>query len=561
MTHWLFRFRLKPMFGPPKIRFLLPIFIFFGCTTFAQNQQQSFMERFQSKTIEFPGESSPYAKDSPGRYPAILKFLFQKVLSWNPDGVRGSYSAECDPALWQSRLNTSKVKSPVLQSALIRRYLSECGTQLESGRSSGLSNFLKIMTLRFSNQDHPFLHRVVFHLPGNIKLKGYLALKGDTKKRPMVILRLGIFSSVEDFLPERFLLMQLFEQSPFNVLVLENMTGPDFIANNIDFAFGGYDEGIQNILVAQALSDPSEPLNALVDSVHLTGMSLGGHGVLFASLLNETAPKARIQSFLALCPVVNLRETVENLDNRGYESQAINFWSSHRLEGLREKIPSLAEASRFHILSKMMKAVVERYPGGLSYTPEIALPKGMKDSREFWKQNDYWSFYQNVHSPVMVWATEQDPLVTFSKNAASLHQDNIGVVLFKQGYHCTLPIAYHWDVISTLLQSYILSHSPNFHLTEEKMEIDMTEEKLRAEDGSIHFDVGWVEGKEKFVRLEMHGFQLSLPLSSFDFNFLNPTLTPAEQRMLERWLQQNVSVTMKTEKEKKMLKISWKKAI
>jgi predicted alpha/beta-fold hydrolase len=557
------------MFGLLQSRFALPILFLllwdlWGCTTFAQNeanQQQSFMAHFHSQAIEFPGENSPFAKDSPGRYPAALKFLFQKVLSWNPDGVRGSYSAECDPALWQSRLNTSKVKSAVLQSALIRRYLSECGAQLESGHSSGISNFLKIMTLRFSNQDHPFLHRVVFHLPNDIKLKGYLALKGDIKKRPMVILRLGIFSSAEDFLPERFLLMQLFEQSPFNVLVLENMTGPDFIANNKDFAFGGYDEGIQNIQVAEMLQNPKQPLSEIIDSVHLTGMSLGGHGVLFASLLNETAPKAQIQSFLALCPVVNLRETVENLDNRGYESRAINYWSSKRLEGLREKIPALQNVSRFHILSNMMKAVVDRYPGGLSWTPETVLPKEMTDSREFWKQNDFWSFYKNVRTPVMVWATEQDPLVTFSKNAGTLHQENIGVVPFKQGFHCTLPVAYHWDVISTLLQAYVLSHAPNFHLQEEKMQIDISEEKLAAADGPVHFDVGWVEDKEKFVRLEMHGFQLSLPLSSFDFTFLNPTLTVAEQRMLERWLQQNLSVNLKTETDgKKTLKISWKKA-
>lgn len=520
------------------------------------------MESFQSQAIEFPGENSPYAKDSPGRYPLVLKFLFQKVLSWNPDGVRATYSAECDPALWQSRLTSSKVKSSVLQAALIRRYLSECSSQLESGRSAGWINFLKIMTLRFSNQDHPFLHRVVFNLPGDVKLKGYLALKGDMKKRPLVILRLGIFSSVEDFLPERFLLMQLFEQSPFNVLVLENMTGPDFIQNNKHFAFGGYDEGLQNILVAQKLRDPREPISRIVDSVHLTGMSLGGHGVLFASLLNENLPAPnQIQSFLALCPVVNLRQTIDSLDDRGYESRFINFWSSQRLQGLREKIPAVADASRLHILSHMMSSVVHLYPGGLSWTPEIVFPQGMSNGRDFWKQNDFWGFYKNVHAPVLVWATEQDPLVNFSKNSGALKQENIGVVPFKQGFHCTLPVAYRWDVISTLLQSYVLSHAPNFHLQEEKMQIDMTEEKLKAVDGPVHFDVGWVEGKEKFVRLEMAGFQLSLPLSSFDFQFLNPSLTPSEQRMLERWLQQNLSVNLTTENAKQILKISWKKAI
>ncbi len=40
----------------------------------------------------------------------------------------------------------------------------------------------------------------------------------------MVILRVGIFSNVNEFKAERAWLMMLFEQSPFNVLVLENMS-------------------------------------------------------------------------------------------------------------------------------------------------------------------------------------------------------------------------------------------------------------------------------------------------------------------------------------------------
>lgn len=534
--------------------------LFFCGDLFAQSPQQLFLESFQSPQIQFPAEGSEFTKISPGRYPPVLKFLFQKALSWNPDGAPGSYSAACAPRLWQERLLSPGVREPRLQSALLRRYLGECKGELETGRGL-FSNLLGIMTLRFSPQDHPFLHRVLFNLPGNIKLKGYLALKGDRKKRPLVVLRLGIFSSVEDFLPERYLLMQLFEQSPFNVLVVENMTGPDFIADNDRFSFGGYDEGLQNILLAQILRNSDEPLNKLVDSLHFVGMSLGGHGVLFASLLNQQMAKPPIQSFLAICPVVNLKETLHALEDGGaIERSAVNFWVSQRLEGLRLKVPSLAKISRFDVLPAMIKAQETSYRGGLSYdSVRIRLPEGMKDAPDFWKMNDFWPLYRDVQAPVIVWSTEQDPIVPFAKNAENLHRPNIGVVPFSQGVHCTLPIAYRWDAITTLLQAQILSQAPGFQLASEKMriEIDSGEGRWSEREGVIPFDVKWIRGQEKFVSLEMKGFNLSLPLASFDFEFRNPALSASEQRMLERWLHQNLSVQLLKENEKKFLQIVW----
>ena len=120
-----------------------------------------------------------------------------------------------------------------------------------------------------------------------------------------MILRLGVFSNVEEFLPERFLLMQIFEQGLANVLVLENSTGADFIANNQRWTMGGYDEGLQNMQVVRMLRRSSAPLSQLISSVHLMGVSLGGHGVLFASLLNQYNGQPEhqaIQSFTTFCP-------------------------------------------------------------------------------------------------------------------------------------------------------------------------------------------------------------------------------------------------------------------
>lgn len=542
MTRWFF----TPKLGPLMWRCSFILLIICAVSSAEVSPQRVYLKTFVSRRIQFPNENAEKsfgATVSSGRYPQVLKFLLQRVVSWNPSGEWAKYSEACDPAVWKSRLMDPRINAIQLQGALVQKYFKECASEVETGTTTDFMNTLKILSMQFSTDHHPFLQRVLFQLPGAVNLKGYLALKGDYKKRPFVVLRLGIFSSVEDFLPERYLLMQLFEQSPFNVLVLENMTGPDFIANNERFAFGGYDEGIQNILIAKLLKDPTEPISQIVGSLHFVGVSLGGHGVLFASLLNEmnrsSQNKKLIDSFLGFCPVVNLQPTTEHLSDQGLRSRAVNFWSAQRLVGLRDRLPALEDVSSFYFMPTMMGLLENRYTGGLSYNSTVQFPEGMTDSSNFWKQNDYWPFYKNVQSPVMVWATRNDPVVGFTDNSATLRAPNIRVVPFDEGVHCTLPIAYRWEVISSLVQGYLLSHSENFAVEKKSFTLEASEQNLRH-PGRQSFEVIWKNKKEKFVRIKVGDQQVSLPLQDFDFYFRNSELSEVEQRMLERWLQQNL---------------------
>ncbi|WP_374032073.1 hypothetical protein [Bdellovibrio bacteriovorus] len=40
-----------------------------------------------------------------------------------------------------------------------------------------------------------------------------------------------------------------------------------------------------------------------------------------------------------------------------------------------------------------------------------------------------------------------------------------------------MPIPYDWSALTSLFQSYILSHSPNFKMTEQKLEMDLSDEE------------------------------------------------------------------------------------
>lgn len=559
-------------------------FIFFSFFAVAQSPQQAFLEQFQSHRIIFPGADSPLLADSPGRYPEPLNFLFGAILGWTPQGDAKLMSAACSRVIWQQRMRDPRiVNSPQLQGALVQKYFQDCRSELETGDSGYFTNLMSMMTMKYAPHEHPFLHRVVINLPGNIKLKGLLGLKGDMKRRPLVIVRLGIFSSVEDFRPERAWLMMLFEQSPFNVLLLENMSSADFVANNSQFSFGGYDEGIQNILVARMLTSSEEPLSRLVDSVHMFGVSLGGHGVLFSSLLNKfNSPKNRplINSFTALCPVVNLKPTMEALIEGGVKSAFVDLWSQQRLKGLDKKLPALVSYDSFTFLSKAISEIARTYRGGLSYVSDVHLPPGMVDGANFWGLNDFWKYYKQVELPVLIYATQQDPAVPYELNSQKIaHKEmnieskNIRVIELPQGVHCTLPVAYDWGVLAGLFQSYILSHSPHFKTVERSLDVDLYDEEWAGffDDGSkVKFNVREPDKKSGFVALELSvenskgdekTMNLSLPLSEFDFRFLNPELTVSEQEMIVRWLKQNLVMRVVPNKGKYSLRASWAVAL
>lgn len=537
-------------------------------TTFswAENPQEQFNQQFHSSRIQFLKEDSPYLEGPAGRYSPILRFLFEKVLAWIPTGKPKPMEPGCEVEAWAARLQDPRIrKSAALQGAVIQKYFKDCQTSLIETDYHFPGNTLSMMTMKLAPTKHPFLRPVLFHLPGNVKLKGLLGLKGDFKKRPLVVMRVGVFSNTAEFFPERAWMMMFFEQTSFNVLLVENMTGSDFIANNTTFAFGGYDEGLQNIMLAQLLRDPAEPLSQLVESLHLFGVSLGGHGTLFASLLNEVnSPKGKplYQSFFGMCPVVDLKASMVALTHNKPFTYSADFWAQQRLKGLREKIPSINEHPAFSFLETAVGEVVRTYKGGLSYTSGVRLPEGMEDVPDFWKVNNYWPYYRDVRQPVLVWATHEDPIVPYALNAKTLQttlklpNSNIGVVDFQKGVHCTLPVAYNWKALTSLFQSYILSHSPGFQQQIQELRLDLQDEvptSSLSETSKITFEVLPLKPESKFVQLEIqiqtseaqnHSLKMNLPLAQFDYRFLNSKLSPSEEWMIQRWIYQNLSMKL-----------------
>jgi hypothetical protein len=200
----------------------------------------------------------------------------------------------------------------------------------------------------------------------------------------------------------------------------------------------------------------------------------------------------------------------------------------------------------------------------------------MVDGENFWDLNDFWRYYKKVDQPVLIYATENDPAVPFEINSQrilnkkmQIESSNIRVVELPKGVHCTLPAAYDWHALASLFQSYRLSHSPGFKMTERTFEVDLTEEgwgDFLDQDTRVRFQALEPDKKETFVKVDLSfenskgkikSFSLSLPLSQFDFRFLNPELSSSEQEMIVRWLHQNLHFKILNRSGKYLLKTFW----
>jgi hypothetical protein len=436
-----------------------------GCETISD---QTF-KQYQSPFMEFVSAEYDHVPDWRDRYPQLGKILSNEWLKYDPEASAEKTSQACRSDQWLEK-NTQRHSFQEVADS-IENYVQKCSSNVETGWTDMLSNAYLAMMLKLEPKNHPYGRFVVFHMPGGVRLKGFLGLKGDNKKRPLVILRLGIFSSVTQFLPERFLFMQLFEQSPFNMLILESDSSKEFIRRNKTLALGGFDEGVQNFQVAKKLQSPDEPLSRIIQDVHLTGISMGGHGVLFASLLSsldqeqvKPAHAPVIQTAMAFCPLIAYRETINAHTEHPLEAAIFNWWIHDRLHSVRDVLPEIQDHDFLRSLMAYMEA---DYKGPKTLDWLVPLPAPLREHKaDYWFGNNFWPYYKNVKTPVLIFATEKDPIVPYALNSEKIydHEMDLGksmvkVIPLHQGWHCTLPAAYQWKPMTTLIQSYILQQS------------------------------------------------------------------------------------------------------
>ena len=562
----------------PSVPILLLMFLpFFGFSAQAEKiSDQSFL-KYNSPFMEVLKTESPFLHEERPVYPVWSRILNVDFFKYQPEVERDG-EGECQSQNWldKNRATPSSYQpTDVIRDSSLQRnrifdsisqYLMKCDQKIQLGWSFPLVSTYRTVMLQLPINAHPYGRVVLFHLPKGNLVKGFLALKGDNIKRPLIIMRLGVFATATTFLPERFMFMQLFEQSPFNVLVLESNSNRESIFRNRNLSIGGFDEGIQNFEIAKQLQDPGEPIAKIIESVNLSSISMGGHGALYAALLSDLDLKKRssgvlkktaspelepvIRSVLAYCPLINFRDTMDYHLAQSVQSVGFNYWVGNRLRGINQVISGIDED---HFVESLLTWVDKNYQGPVAYSESLPLNDNMKAQlKNFWSENQFWSSYRNVQTPVLILATESDPVVPFPINSGriqskymDLGDSQIKVVTLQAGLHCSLPGAYFWRPMTSLAQAYFLRQS-EFKTESLQRSIDLTREeasgmKAKKFPPSYQLQEG-KNGEDFFLNLEISELPKTIKSVSFTLNemgFAESNFLDSKE-MIQRWLKQNL---------------------
>lgn len=465
----------------------------------------------------------------PGHYPDWYRVLMTGWLAHEPYSEIKMKSPQCDARKLEKLFRDPRVKDLKFQAAVMRRHLRTCQSEIEKPFKTGLRHTFDSLRLAYQTRENKLFRHVLFDLPQGVKVRGLLGLKNDQRPRPLVILRLGIFSSVEEFMAERSFVIQLFDQSPFHLLILENSTSGDFIQNNLRLSLGGFDEGAQNILIANFLRSPRSPLAGRIVSQHFVGISLGGHGVLFAALLNNEKNPS-FDSAMLFCPVIDLKKTFENLQSNPLKAPFINYWASDRLSALQQR--SMTTFSTFKFLPEALDFLKTHYQGPLM--GNLSILKGFDSGSEFWQLNSFHTRLKDLKTPLLSIITSRDQLVPKELNSQTVKSAQFQIVEFPEGEHCSLASAYDWQTILAILKGHILSQSPGFKTQE--VEIPLGQAKISHENLSL--EVQRIPQSPHLVKIRLEGvlpaLEVHLAISQFGFGFPQKPLSESEFQLLRR---------------------------
>ena len=390
------------------------------------------------------------------RYPALARFFLESFWGWNP-GTTWDMSTSCD--LDQFKTNLVLEQTPVKKQLVVTKFLRRCSPIYSK---NNMLNGLKIISQKGSFENHPFFKYSFLNFPDKVKTRALWGFKTQSK-RDLVIIRPGIFASVDELIAEKYLLYILTELNNFHVVVLENSTSGDHIVNNEHGMIGGPKEAFENLYLVDQIRK-NKTLAALVDKVHLLGISLGANGVLLSSLVNQKQNYRYFDKTLLLCPVVDLKASFQAQMANGWTPYLLDWWSSYRFKDLAKKKDFQLESAVDSLLSLSPRWVngvwmwlEKKYLYRASWQLYLS-----KDFYTGQFKNDYQFFSNQTMLPMQLFvlATEVDPIVVPEMNFDRLSKhanEHTFFAKFENGIHCSFAYTYQWKFLDRFLSGLLES--------------------------------------------------------------------------------------------------------
>lgn len=393
------------------------------------------------------------------------------------DGTHGTtIASDCLPQKMEDEMYAKKSKG-LAWSAELKKYFERCGSRLKENRPEGLWALAMFGLTKYDFEKNTSFQPIFAETSDGVQTFGYLGIKKDPTPRPLLIIKCGLYCSGEPSTSTRNYLMHFFDESPFHVMLLANYSAPEHISHNKELVFGGYQEAVGLIELADWMKNGSSFKNKISDT-HLVGISLGGHAALYASYYNDRVREktgiAPLSSVMAICPVVKLESTIKGLfknENIIGKITSLETWTN-----MRKVHPYLPEAQdlyspddkpNYDQLPDTMATAAYRYLTHKSF-PEY-VPGHVNSKEDFWKLNTYTGYAKSLKTPTLVFTADDDMLVNTPLNTGSLvtelkNADNPNVFIHSipEGNHCAFAGTYGHDFMTRMIRSYIVNHSPVF---------------------------------------------------------------------------------------------------
>lgn len=376
------------------------------------------------------------------------------------------------------------------QAERLRSFFERCGNDISSpfDRNSMLP-LIKFSAIRYVLTENPHIKMATITMPSGRVVRGFLALKPDNQARPFILVKCGLFCDAKESSNVVSALMHLFDESPFNVLVLGNISGAQFERENKSFAVGGFDEGRQLYQIASYLKEESQ-IKDRISSVQVLGVSLGGHAALYSALYSSQnilpSNGKAIDAAMAVCPVVNLENSLRRLYNHDLLSHGYALVTFRTLMSFADRLPFLGEALRqinkknpYEFYDLLTTSSLQYYENWTRERPWDLQPffgTRIYEQQQFWRLNNFAAHVYQVIIPTLVIVAANDDIVRYSDNAELIPHDHplVQVLSIPHGGHCGFSVANGYERWSRLLQDYFISNDPTWKHRRRSVMVDLS---------------------------------------------------------------------------------------
>ena len=372
--------------------------------------------------------------------------------------------ADCQRAQLARLMRDPKVDTLTL-GRNVQAWLDRCDHAFPSPLYNSYQVLLDFLLMNYDFKKNPQVQIADYHLKGGQLVRGILATHDDETPRPFVIVRCGVVCNLDNGPDKASILMHLFEESGFHVLILISSTSSVYAKDNNEMFVSGLEEGAQMIEILDQIYR-SEFMKK-VSEFHIMGFSLGGHAALFASRLALRRKDLPIRSAFAMCPVVDLKAqmlSVLSEDYKGYffDSQIRNIFhsSEENVQQVAEIASQLDKVPRSEIPGKVMRGSFDTLRARRTAASDLGFqfPKTYSD---FLTEMKFQNQAELPGLPTLVVYSEDDVVVDSPINSGVLpkNKKGLGIVGLKRGNHCAFNQGIEWSSYSEILRGFFSRHS------------------------------------------------------------------------------------------------------